>query len=100
MSGGGPNAALAAHLAAALGNHHDASITIFRADAVDAATHAHAGMGVEEFNRQFGKLKLIAEMGGARNIIQRSAARLIRSSRLSCRKNREATTRSSPAPRD
>ena len=31
LSGGGPHAQLAAHIAASLGNHHDASITVFNA---------------------------------------------------------------------
>ncbi len=42
LSGGGPHAQLAAHLAAALGNHHDASITVFHATtAVTEPAAAH-----------------------------------------------------------
>jgi Kef-type K+ transport system membrane component KefB/nucleotide-binding universal stress UspA family protein len=68
LSGGGPHAQLAAHLAAALGNHHDASITVFHATTtatVPATAHDDA---------EFARVKAIAEMSGAQNILQRSAS--------------------------
>jgi Kef-type K+ transport system membrane component KefB/nucleotide-binding universal stress UspA family protein len=68
LSGGGPHAHLAAHLAAALGNHHDASITVFHATtaaSVPAAAHADA---------EFARIKAIAEVSGAHNILQRTGS--------------------------
>ncbi len=68
LSGGGPHAQLAAHLAAALGNHHDASITVFHATtAVTEPAAAHD-------DAEFARVKAIAEMSGAHNILQRSAS--------------------------
>jgi Kef-type K+ transport system membrane component KefB/nucleotide-binding universal stress UspA family protein len=68
LSGGGPHAQLAAHLAASLGNHHDASITVFNATTNGAsAQRADANPGF-----YFERIKRIAEASGARNIIQRS----------------------------
>src|SRR5579859_7069866 len=68
LSGGGPHAQLAAHLAAALGNHHDASITVFHAT-IDASAPAAAHDDAE-----FARVKAIAELSGAHNILQRSAS--------------------------
>ncbi|MGH7934864.1 MAG: cation:proton antiporter [Candidatus Binataceae bacterium] len=68
LSGGGPHADLAAHLAAALGTDHDASITVFHANVADSPRPP------AEFDAQFARIKAIAELSGARNIIQRSAA--------------------------
>ncbi len=68
LSGGGPHAQLAAHMAAALGNHHDASITIFHATttaAPSAAAHDEA---------EFGRIKAIAGASGAHNILQRTGS--------------------------
>ncbi|MGH7779177.1 MAG: cation:proton antiporter [Candidatus Binataceae bacterium] len=65
LSGGGPHADLAAHLAAALANHKDASITVFR-----AATPGVPAKSAE-FDAQFARLKAIAEQAGAKNIHQR-----------------------------
>jgi Kef-type K+ transport system membrane component KefB/nucleotide-binding universal stress UspA family protein len=68
LSGGGPHADLAAHLAAALANDKDASITVFRA--------ATPGMPAKsaEFDEQFARMKAIAEQAGAKNIHQRVAS--------------------------
>ena len=65
LSGGGPHADLAAHLAAALANDKDASVTVFRA--------VTPGMPAKspEFDAQFARLKAIAEQAGARNVHQR-----------------------------
>lgn len=65
LSGGGANADLATHLAAALANHHDASVTVFHAD-VGAA----AGAG-QDFNAEFARIKKIAEQSGASRVYQR-----------------------------
>jgi Kef-type K+ transport system membrane component KefB/nucleotide-binding universal stress UspA family protein len=69
LSGGGPHAQLAAHLAATLGNHHDASITVFRATVGDPQPGAQ-----EHFDELFEQLKAIAELSGAHNIYQRFGA--------------------------
>ena len=66
LSGGGPHAQLAAHLAATLGNHHDASITVFRATVGDPQLGAQ-----EHFDDLFEQLKAIAELSGAHNVYQR-----------------------------
>jgi nucleotide-binding universal stress UspA family protein len=68
LSSGGPHAQLAGHLAAALGNHHDASITVFRATTA-AIESAEADDGAE-----FARIKAIAEMSGAHNILQRTGS--------------------------
>ncbi|HUY29101.1 MAG TPA: cation:proton antiporter [Candidatus Binataceae bacterium] len=65
LSGGGPHADLAAHIAAALANHKDASVTIFR-----AATPAMPAKSAE-FDEQFARMKAIAEQAGAKNVHQR-----------------------------
>ncbi len=69
LSGGGPHAELAAHLAATLGNHHDASITVFRATAGEPRPEAQ-----EQFDTLFEQLKAIAELSGAHNVYQRSGS--------------------------
>jgi K+:H+ antiporter len=66
LSGGGPHAQLAAHLAAALGNHHDASITVFHARTARATNS-------DDFNAQFANIKSLADLCGARNVYQRVA---------------------------
>jgi K+:H+ antiporter len=68
LSGGGPHAQLAAHLAASLGNHHDASITVFN------ATTGETNGKNPAVEANFERIKAIAEMSGARNIIQRSGS--------------------------
>ena len=68
LSGGGPHALFATHLAAALGNHHDASITVFRASTAAAEPVAAAN------DTEFARVKAIAEMSGARNILQRTGS--------------------------
>jgi len=69
LSGGGPHAQLAAHLAATLGNHHDASITVFRATVGEPRPEAQ-----EQFDTLFERLKAIAELSGAHNVYQRSGS--------------------------
>jgi K+:H+ antiporter len=66
LTGGGPHGELAAHLAAALGNHHDASITLLRAVAPGQQVRGDA------IDAQFAQLRAIAELAGARNISQRT----------------------------
>ena len=66
LSGGGPHADLAAHLAAGLASHHDASITVFR-----AMTPGGPDM-TAQFNEQFARIKAIAESSGANSILQRT----------------------------
>lgn len=68
LSGGGPHAQLAAHLAATLGNHHDASITVFHA----TTTAAPAPDGEPDLD--FVRIKKIGEASGAQNILQRSGS--------------------------
>jgi nucleotide-binding universal stress UspA family protein len=66
LSGGGPHADLAAHIAAGLASHHDASITVFRAT-TPGGTDTSA-----QFNEQFARIKAIAESSGANSILQRT----------------------------
>ena len=68
LSGGGPHAQLAAHLAAALGNHHDASITVFH------ATTASAPSPNGQADTEFARIKSIAELSGVHNILQHSGS--------------------------
>jgi nucleotide-binding universal stress UspA family protein len=66
LSGGGPHADLAAHLAAGLASHHDASITVFRA--TTPGNPDTSGL----FNTQFQRIKGIAEQSGANIVLQRT----------------------------
>ena len=66
LSGGGPHAQLAAHIAASLGNHPDASITVFRATVADSKTEAQ-----EQSDPLFEQLKANAELSGAHIVYQR-----------------------------
>jgi Kef-type K+ transport system membrane component KefB/nucleotide-binding universal stress UspA family protein len=66
LSGGGPHADLAAHLAAGLASHHDASITVFRATTPGSPDTA------AQFNQQFARIKGIAEQSGANIVLQRT----------------------------
>ena len=68
LAGGGPHAQLSAHLAAMLGNHHDASLTVFHASRGEPAPEAEA-----QFDHHFALIRSIAELSGARNVYQRSA---------------------------
>jgi nucleotide-binding universal stress UspA family protein len=68
LSGGGPHAQLAAHLAATLGNHHDASITVFHA----TITGTPAPNG--EADAEFARIKSIAELSGVHNILQHNGS--------------------------
>jgi Kef-type K+ transport system membrane component KefB/nucleotide-binding universal stress UspA family protein len=67
LAGGGPHSQLAAHLAAALGNHHDASITVFHATTDDNEPSG-------DFDDQFARIKEIAEFSGAHNVLQRTGS--------------------------
>jgi nucleotide-binding universal stress UspA family protein len=69
LDAGGPNTQLATHLAAALGNHREASITIFQATAKRAVPGS-----AEQLSVRFSQLKSIAELCGVANVYQRSAA--------------------------
>jgi Kef-type K+ transport system membrane component KefB/nucleotide-binding universal stress UspA family protein len=66
LDAGGPHAQMATHLAAALGNHHEASITIFQAGLSTMSKDRES-----ELTERFSKLKAIAELCGARNVHQR-----------------------------
>jgi len=68
LSGGGPHAELAAHLAATLGKSADASITVFHAAAGDSNGRASVGAA---FDSQFARLKQIATAAGAANVYPR-----------------------------
>lgn len=66
LSGGGPHADLAAHIAAGLASHHDASITVFRAMTPGTPNTT------AQFNEQFERIRAIAEQSGANSILQRT----------------------------
>lgn len=68
LDGGGPHTQMATHLAAALGNHHEASITIFQARTANESDEALAAL-----NERFAQLKAVAELCGAHNVHQRVA---------------------------
>jgi K+:H+ antiporter len=67
LSGGGPHAELAVHLAATLGKSSDASIAVF---------HAAAGKnnGRTDFDAEFARLKQIATAAGAANVYSRAGS--------------------------
>ncbi len=69
LAGGGPHAQLAAHLAAALANHHDASITVFHGAAGEISAARQ-----QEFDAQYALIKQIAELSGAPNVLQRTGS--------------------------
>jgi Kef-type K+ transport system membrane component KefB/nucleotide-binding universal stress UspA family protein len=69
LSGGGQNAQLSAHLAAMLGNHHDASLTVFHGSRGEPSPEAEA-----LFDHHFAVIQSIAELSGARNVYQRSGS--------------------------
>jgi nucleotide-binding universal stress UspA family protein len=66
LSGGGPHSLLAAHIAAALANQPDASITVFHAVTGDEDAKS------AKFSEQFERIKALAELTGVRNVNQRS----------------------------
>ncbi|HTW88489.1 MAG TPA: cation:proton antiporter, partial [Candidatus Binataceae bacterium] len=66
LSGGGPHALLATHIAAALANHPDASITVFRVVTADQDPKS------AKFSELFERIKALAELSGVRNVHQRS----------------------------
>ena len=67
VDGGGPHTQLATHLAAALGNHRDATITILQ------LPRANGNGDRTELDERFEKLKLIADLCGAEHVLQRTA---------------------------
>jgi K+:H+ antiporter len=69
LSGGGPHAELAAHLAATLGKSSDASVTVFHAAAGDSNGRVGAAAA---FDAQFARLKQIATAAGAAHVYQRT----------------------------
>jgi Kef-type K+ transport system membrane component KefB/nucleotide-binding universal stress UspA family protein len=69
LAGQGPNTQLAAHLAAAVGNHHDATITVFHATAEESN-----GAGADGFDAQFARIKEVAELGGVHNVLARKGS--------------------------
>jgi Kef-type K+ transport system membrane component KefB len=71
LSGGGPHAELAAHLAATLGKSSDASITVFHAAAGDSKERTG---GAAAFEEQFARLKQIATAAGAANVYPRTGS--------------------------
>ena len=68
LDAGGPHALMATHLAAALGNHEEASITIFHAAPSDVSEKGRA-----DLKERFNQLKAIAESCGAQNILEKVA---------------------------
>ena len=66
LSGGGPNAQLAAHIAASLGDHPDASITVFRATVEGSETTIQ-----RKSDPLFEHLMANAELAGAHTVYQR-----------------------------
>jgi hypothetical protein len=66
LDAGGPHVQMATHLAAALGIHPEASITIFQAGTATVSKEQQS-----ELTDRFDKLKAIAELCGARNVHQR-----------------------------
>lgn len=69
LSGGGPHAELAAHLAATLGKSSDASITVFHA--APGSSNGRGGAAAA-FDAQFARLKRIATAAGAANVYSRT----------------------------
>ncbi len=69
LAGGGSHAQLSAHLAAMLGNHHDASLTVFHASRGESTPEAEA-----QFDHHFELIRSIAESSGVRNVYQRSGS--------------------------
>ena len=67
LTGGGPHAELATHIAAALAGDRDASITIFRASTPDNPTNK------ANWDAEFARLKEIALFCGATRVYQRTA---------------------------
>jgi Kef-type K+ transport system membrane component KefB/nucleotide-binding universal stress UspA family protein len=70
LSGGGPHAELAAHLAGTLCKSSDASITMFHA----AAGDSNGAGATAAFSAQFAQLKQIATAAGAANVYHRSGS--------------------------
>ncbi|HLW69931.1 MAG TPA: cation:proton antiporter [Candidatus Binataceae bacterium] len=70
LAGGGANAQLAAHLAAVLGNHPDASITVFHAT-LAAKTDEPPEV---DLATEFERIKAIAGLTGATNVYSRTGS--------------------------
>ena len=70
LSGGGPHAELAAHLAATLCKSSDASITVFHA----AAGDSNGAGATAAFGAEFARLKQIATAAGAANVYHRTGS--------------------------
>ena len=68
VDGGGPHTQLATHLAAALGNHKDATITILQL----LGGNGNGGRKAD-LNERFANLKAIADLCGAQHVLQRTA---------------------------
>lgn len=68
VDGGGPHTQLATHLAATLGNHKDATITILQLPRGN-----EDGGGKANLNQRFANLKMIADLCGAAHVMQRTA---------------------------
>jgi Kef-type K+ transport system membrane component KefB len=68
VDGGGPHTQLATHLAAALGNHKDATITILQLPRGNGDGGERA-----DLNQRFTNLKMIADLCGAAHVLQRTA---------------------------
>jgi Kef-type K+ transport system membrane component KefB/nucleotide-binding universal stress UspA family protein len=68
VDGGGPHTQLATHLAAALGTHEDATITILQLPRDNAN-----GSEKADLNLRFANLKMIADLCGVGHVIQRTA---------------------------
>ncbi len=69
VDGGGPHTQLATHLAAALGNHKDATITILQLPRGNGDRGERAGL-----SQRFANLKMIADLCGAGHVLQRTVA--------------------------
>ncbi|HTQ24470.1 MAG TPA: cation:proton antiporter [Candidatus Binataceae bacterium] len=70
LSGGGPHAELAAHLAGTLCKSSDASVTMFHA----AAGDSNGAGAASAFGAQFARLKEIATAAGAANVYHRTGS--------------------------
>ena len=70
LSGGGPHAELAAHLAGTLCKSPDASVTMFHA----AAGDSNGAGAASAFGAQFARLKEIATAAGAANVYHRTGS--------------------------
>jgi K+:H+ antiporter len=70
IDGGGPHTQLATHLAAALGNHQDATITILQLPRANVTGNANERANL---NQRFANLEMITDLCGAGHVLQRTA---------------------------